>query len=166
VEPLREAWRSEHAIVSDRRVVAVTSSGGVLLDMLALLGRLEPLEVRWVAVPMADTRASLEGNAVTWVRELTTRTPLGVLRALPRAIAELRRWRPDAVISAGTGVAVPYFVAARRLGIRSAFLETYNLRGRAGAAARACGALATVVLVQHATQLREHRRALLVGALY
>ena len=152
--------------MSDRRVLAVSSAGGVMLDMLALLDRLEPAQVRWVAVPMADTRAGLDGAEVVWTSELTANSPLGVLRALPRALRELRRFRPDALISAGTGVAVPYFVAARLLRIPSAFLETYNVRGRAGSAARVCGALASVVLVQHKAQLREHRRAKLVGALY
>lgn len=145
--------------------LAVTSPGGVLLDTRVVAGALEA--VRWVAVRAVDTEAELAGEDVTWVDEVDGSRPASWLRGLRAAWADLRRRRPAVIVSAGTGVAVPWFVAGRALGIRTVWIETWNLVGREqGLAASVCSRLATSVAVQRAERLLVHRRAVLVGELY
>ena len=67
--------------------------------------------------------------------------------------------RQRQVVSAGTGVAVPVFVAARSRGVTSWWVETHNLVGRPGLAARVCGAMAARVSVSY-THLRAHETVL------
>ena len=78
----------------------------------------------------------------------------------------LRRADPDVVVSAGTGVAIGFFVAARARRIPSLWLETLNLVGDPGLASRICSRLASRVLIQRPDQRERSRRTVLVGELY
>jgi UDP-N-acetylglucosamine:LPS N-acetylglucosamine transferase len=78
----------------------------------------------------------------------------------------LRRERPDVIISAGTGVAVGVFLAARVLRIPALWLETFNMVDAAGSASKICCRLAALVLVQRPSLVGTRPRAVLIGELY
>jgi UDP-N-acetylglucosamine:LPS N-acetylglucosamine transferase len=149
-----------------RRLLLVSSSGGVLLDVMALHPWWEHQQVHWVAVDAPDTRDVLAANDVTWAEELSASHPMKAVRNVPAALALLRRKRISLVVSAGSGVAVPYFLAARLAGIPAWWVETLNVVGRPGLAARLCAGVAQCVVVQHSHLLAHHRRAVYVGELY
>lgn len=153
-------------VAGGRRILLVSSSGGVLLDLVALRPWWSRHEVSWVAVPAQDTAELLDGQRVTWSPELTAREPLAVARATAVARRHLVRERVDLVVSAGTGVAVPYFLAARLTRTPAWWVETLNVVQGAGIAARLCARLSELVVVQHGHQLADHPRALHVGELY
>ena len=150
----------------ERRILLVSSSGGVLLDLLGLRPWWSRHDVSWVAVPAPDTREVLSGERVTWAEELTPRQPLTLARSVVAAREHLRRDRIDLVVSAGTGVAVPYFLAARWTGVSAWWVETLNVVAEAGIAARICARAGDLVLVQHTSMLSDYPRALFVGELY
>jgi hypothetical protein len=154
------------ADTSSKSYLLVSSSGGVLLDLLALRPWWSTQDVHWIAVRADDTEQVLAGMPITWVEELRPRRPLAVLRAVLTARRRLRAGHVDAVVSAGSGVAVPWFVAARLCGVPSLWLETLNVIGRPGLAARCCARLATSVVVQHPHLMARHTRAVHVGELY
>lgn len=146
-----------------QRVLLVSSSGGVLLDLLGLRPWWQRHETTWVAVRAADTTIALAGLAVTWQRD-----PNGWPQLPPaiwRALRLLRRDRPDLIVSAGRGLAVPYFLAARLRGIPTVWLETLTQTEPPVGAARLCTRLARTVLVQRPTRVYAHKRAVLVGEL-
>lgn len=146
-------------------VLAVTSPGGVVLDTRAVVEALGG--GRWVAVRAADTTAVLADADVTWVDEVALDRPGSWLRGLRAAWRDLRRRRPDLLVSAGTGIAVPWFAVARVLGVRCVWIETWNLVGEEqGRAAGLCSRLATSVAVQRPERLAVHRRAVVLGELY
>ncbi|MEJ7583627.1 MAG: hypothetical protein WKF43_05935 [Acidimicrobiales bacterium] len=147
-------------------ILLVTSSGGVLLDLLALRPWWEKHDRRWVAVAAMDTEALLADESVEWTDELEPGQWRLLLTATVASGRLLQRSRPDVVISAGTGVALPWFLAARALGISRLWLETLNLVGEPGRAARSCARLATRTLVQKPALVRTRRRAVLLGELY
>lgn len=149
-----------------KRYMLISSSGGVLLDLLALRPWWSERDVRWVAVRADDTEQVLAGLPVTWVPELRPRHPFAVLSAVLDARRRLRTEGIDAVVSAGSGVAVPWFLAARWCGVPALWLETFNVIGRPGLAARLCARLATSVVVQHPHLLGRHDRAVYIGELY
>ena len=148
------------------RVLLVSSSGGVLLDLLALKPWWSRHDVSWVAVRAEDTAALLSGQRVHWEREQSAHRPLGVLGAVMRSLQVLRLERPDVIISAGTGVAVGVFLAARVLRIPALWLETFNIVDTSGSASKVCGRLAGAVLVQRSSLLGARPRAVLIGELY
>lgn len=136
------------------------------MDLLALRPWWSRHDASWVAVPGPDTREVLAGERVTWAEELTPRQPLALIRAVLVARRHLREHRIDLVVSAGTGVAVPYFIAARLSGVRAWWVETLNVLEGGGIAARVCARTGDLVLVQHSTMLGDYPRALFVGELY
>src|SRR3954447_4077090 len=105
-----------------RRILLVSSSGGVLPDLLALEPWWGRYDVVWVAVPALDTRELLAPYPVRWTRELPAARPDRVLAAVPAARSSLRRERIDIVVSAGSGVAVPWFLAARTTGVQAVWV--------------------------------------------
>lgn len=144
----------------------MSSTGGVLLDLLALRPWWSRHDASWVAVPGPDTREVLAAERVTWADELTPRQPLALIRAVLEAREHLRTNRIDLVVSAGTGVAVPYFIAARLTGVPAWWVETLNVLAGGGIAARICARAGDLVLVQHSDMLGDYPRALFVGELY
>lgn len=170
------SWRADavpHAAAlhpaADRpryQVLLVSSSGGVLLDLLALRPWWSAHGRSWVAVQAPDTAALLSGERVCWQPEQSAGRPAGVLIAAVRALRILRRERPDVIVSAGSGVAVGIFVAARVMRVPALWLETFNLVGPPGAASRICGRLAAAVLIQRPSLAASRRRAVLLGELY
>ena len=147
-------------------MLLVSSSGGVLPDLLALRPWWGRYDASWVAVNAPDTRELLAGELVRWTPELCPGRPDQVLAAVPAARAALRASRVDLVVSAGSGVAVPWFLAARTAGVRAVWVETFNIVDRAGLAARLCARLASQVVVQRPHLLARHRRAVDVGELW
>lgn len=148
----------------------ISSSGGVLLDVLALAPWWEHHTVRWVSVDAEDTRDVLTGYDVAWCSELRPALRLSfaveTARACHFAWRALRRPPRALVVSAGSGVAIPWFAAAWIARVPRVWVETFNVRGRPGLAARLCARLASTVVVQHPELMAKHRRALYVGELY
>jgi hypothetical protein len=147
-------------------LLLVSSSGGVLLDLLALAPWWRQHRPTWAVVRAMDTESALRNYDVCWIQEC----PAGQLSRLPaafvRAIALLRRVRPEVVVSAGAGAAVPFFLAARLCRIPSVWISTLNVVDNPGRADRLCSRLASAVLVQRESLLRTHPRAIVIGELY
>lgn len=149
-----------------RRLLIVSSSGGVVLELMALRPWWSRHDVRWAAVRDYDTAFLLADQPVTWLPDLSARRPLALIPALLRARRLLRSQRPDLIVSAGSGPAIPFFLLARLDGIPTFWVATLNVLSKPGASARICGKLAERVLVQRPEQLTGHPSALVVGELY
>jgi hypothetical protein len=147
-------------------VLLVSSSGGVLLELLALHPWWSRHHVAWAAVRAADTESLLAECQVAWLPELAAGRPIALLPALLRARRILRRVKPDLIVSAGSGPAIPFFVLAAAQGIPTFWISTLNVSGKAGISARLCARLASRVLVQRPVQREMHPGAVLVGELY
>ena len=83
------------------RVLLVSSSGGVLLDLLALRPWWSSHDVVWVAVRAPDTEIALAGRRVHWRTEPAAATGLRVIPAAWRALRLLRAERPDVIVGMG-----------------------------------------------------------------
>jgi hypothetical protein len=147
-----------------RRVLLVSSSGGVLLDLLALRPWWQLHDTSWVAVRAADTEVALAGQTVYWQPELPLASRLRALPSAVRAVRLLRRVRPEVILSAGGGVAVGAFLAARLLRIPTVWIETLNQVGPPSGAGRLCARMAGSVVVQRET--RAGLGTVLIGELF
>jgi len=81
------------------------------------------------------------------------------------AATVLRQERPSLVVSAGAGVAVPFFVAAWTMGIPTVFIEVYDRVDTPTMTGRLCGPFTTRRIVQWQSQLDFYPDAHLVGPL-
>jgi UDP-N-acetylglucosamine:LPS N-acetylglucosamine transferase len=92
-------------------------------------------------------------------------SPFRILGTFWRVLRILRRERPHLVISTGAGIAVPGFLAAKLLGIRTIYIESYARVESLSLAGRVCYHLADRFLVQHARLASRRPRAVYVGAI-
>lgn len=147
------------------RVLLVCSSGGHLAQLVALRPWLDGVRTRWVTFPTEDARSQLAGERVVDAYHPTTRNVVNLLRNTVLAWRELRRARPDVVLSTGAGVAVPFFVLARLLGVPTVYIEVYDRLDSPTLTGRLCRPFTTRMLVQWEEQRHLYRGAEVVGTL-
>jgi UDP-N-acetylglucosamine:LPS N-acetylglucosamine transferase len=108
------------------RLVLVASSGGHLAHLLWLRPWWELHERRWVTFRTPDAEEALVGEAVTWAWHPTNRHLGNLARNTAQAARELVRAPPDCVVSVGAGVALPWLLLARAMGVATVHLEVYD----------------------------------------
>ena len=129
-------------------VLLACSSGGHLLQLLALREVWEPYERVWVTDDRSDTRSLLEGEPVVFAYWPTSRT----IRTLPRnftlAWRVVRRVRPAVVLTTGASTAVPFAWLARLHGARIVYVETLTRIDQPSLTCRLLAPIADRVYVQ------------------
>jgi hypothetical protein len=148
------------------RVLLVSSPGGVFRDLMALQPWWSRHERVWAVVRASDTESLLTDESVYWIDERSITRPLGVVPGALDALRILRREQPSLVVSAGSGPAVGFFVAARLLNVATLWLSTLNVVQTPGVTARICSRLASIVLLQQPDLLATHKRGIVIGELY
>jgi UDP-N-acetylglucosamine:LPS N-acetylglucosamine transferase len=150
---------------STRPVLLVSTQGGHLAQMLALREWWSTREHLWVCPETEDVVDRLAGERVIRSYSPTTRNVVNLVRNVGLAARVLRRERPSLVVSAGAGVAVPFFVVAWLLRIPTAFIEVYDRVDTPTLTGRLCGPFTTRRIVQWQSQLEFYPDARLVGPL-
>ncbi len=151
---------------TDGRILLVSSSGGVLLDLLALAPWWRQYDRAWAVVHAVDCESALAGERLHWIRDCSATRRWGLGPGFVDAWRILRQERPGLIVSAGSGPAVPYFLLARPLGIPTFWLSTINLVSTPGLAARICSRLASNVLLQRESMRAAHPDGIVIGELY
>jgi UDP-N-acetylglucosamine--N-acetylmuramyl-(pentapeptide) pyrophosphoryl-undecaprenol N-acetylglucosamine transferase len=104
----------------------VASTGGHLKELHHLRDRLAGIEppYSWVTFDTEQSRSLLADEEVDFVPFVGGRDPRNVARNLGHARRIIHRRRPDAVVSTGSAVALPYFLHARARGLPCHFIES------------------------------------------
>lgn len=158
VAPASSAWPG--------RALLVCSSGGHLVQLMKLRTWWGDRDRRWVTFPGEDSASLLAGEQQLEAFHPTTRNLPNALRNLRLAVRTLRAYRPDVVVSTGAGVAVPFFLVARLLGIRTVYLEVYDRIDLPTVSGRLCYPLADLFLLQWPEQQRFYRRGVVIGSVF
>lgn len=145
------------------KVALVSSSGGHLLQLHQLKPWWEKHDRHWVTFPTPDARSLLAAERVSWAYYPTTRNVPNLLRNLILAWRLLRRRRPDVIVTTGAGVALPFFVVARLLGVKTVYLEVFDRIDLPTVTGRLCNPLTDLFLVQWEEQQRLYPRAEVIG---
>lgn len=149
----------------NERVLLVTTQGGHLAQLLALKTWWADHERVWVAPETPDVADRLGGERVVSSYSPTTRNLFNLVRNFVLAVRLLRRERPALVVSAGAGVAVPFFLVAWLMRIPTVFIEVYDRVDTATMTGRLVGPFTTRRIVQWDQQLDVYPDARLVGPL-
>ena len=147
------------------RIVLVCSSGGHLRQLYQLRPWWTKHERLWVTFQKADSVSLLAGEQVAWAYHPTTRNLRNLVRNLFLAWRLLRRYRPRVVVSTGAGVAFPFFIVARLLGMKTIFVEVYDRIDLPTLSGRLCYPLSNLFLLQWEEQRHLYRRGHVVGPL-
>ena len=153
----------DDAVTERLQLLLVCSSGGHLAQLAALQPWSRDHDRHWVCFDTPEAVSLLRDEQVSWAYHPTTRNVVNLVRNLGLAWRVLRRERPDVVISTGAGVAVPFFVLARMLGISTIYLEVYDRIDTPTLTARLCRPFTDRMLVQWPEQQRLYAGAHVVG---
>lgn len=146
------------------RVLLACSPGGHLQQMLALEPAWRGAERSWVTLPSADVGSLLKDEAVVLAHGPTNRSLANLLRNLAVAWRVLRQTRPDAILSTGAGLAVPFFLVGKLLGIRLVYVESVTRTDVLSLSGRLVYPLADRFFVQWPEAARRRKRAEYAGA--
>ena len=146
-------------------ILFVGSSGGHLAQLLALQPWWADRARHWVTFRTADAESLLEHESVTWAHYPTTRNLPNLLRNAVLAVRVLQRHPPDAIVSTGAGVALPFFVLGWLRGVPTVYIEVYDRIDSRTLTARLCRPFTSALLVQWDEQRRLYPHAQVVGTL-
>ena len=105
-------------------LLLVCSTGGHLLQLVALREAWEPFTRTWVTFDKSDARSLLRDERVTYAHGPTNRSLKNLLRNLVLAWRVVGEVRPRAVVTTGAGVAVPFAWVARLRGASVVYVES------------------------------------------
>jgi len=145
-------------------ILLVCSPGGHLLEMRELAPVWEGEEVSWVTLPGADVDDLLRGEDVTLAHGPTNRSIRKLLQNIVLAWREVRRRRPDAILSTGAALAVPFFIVGKLHRIRLVYVESLTRTSSLSLSGRLVYPLADEFFVQWPNATKR-RRARYVGSL-
>jgi beta-1,4-N-acetylglucosaminyltransferase len=147
------------------KALLVCSSGGHLGQLYRLRPWWNRHERVWVTFGHPQAESLLRGERVVLAFAPTTRNIPNAMRNLRLAIKVIRAERPDVVISDGAGVAFPFFLVARLLGVRTVYLEVYDRISRPTLTGRLCYPLSSLFLLQWPEQAISYPRGKVIGSL-
>lgn len=148
-----------------RSALLVASSGGHLTQLVSLQPWWRTRDRVWVTFATEDARSRLKDERVFWAYRPTTRNLVNLVRNLGLALRVFREARPDVVVSNGAGVAFPFFVVARVLGVPTVYVEVFGRLDSPTLTGRLCRPFSTLFLAQWEEQLQFYPKAVVIGRL-
>jgi len=142
----------------------VATPGGHLAQLQLLAPCFESFDRRWVSVdhPSVD----VGDDSLVLAHGPTTRNIANLLRNAVVAWREIRAVKPDIIVSTGAGLAVPFFVIGRLLGVRTVFLEVYDRIDSRTLTGRLVKPFSSAFMVQWPEQRQVYGGGTVVGELY
>jgi beta-1,4-N-acetylglucosaminyltransferase len=157
---------TDRAVEASAPVLLVASNGGHLLQLLQLADAWPAERRRWVTFDKPDARSLLAAEDVTYAHHPTNRNLKNLIRNALLAIRTIRRLRPAAVVTTGAGVAVPFCYAARLLGARVVYIESFSRISEPSLTGRLVHPVAHRFFVQWPELQPRFRKAEYVGACF
>jgi UDP-N-acetylglucosamine:LPS N-acetylglucosamine transferase len=147
------------------KIMLVCSAGGHLAQLYRLRPWWERHGRTWVTCrgPQAESLLASENWAAAFFP--TTRSLPNTIRNIGLAVRLIRAERPDVLVSDGAGVAFPFFLTARALGVRTVYLEVYDRISRPTLTGKLCYPFTDLFLLQWPEQAASYPRGKVIGCL-
>ena len=140
-------------------LLLVCTTGGHLLQMLALRPVWEARTRVWVTHENSDATSILQAERVVYAYSPTTRNLPNLVRNFRLAWRVVSRERPKLLITTGAGVAVPFAWVARLRGARIVYVESVTRIESLSLSAKLVAPIAERLYVQWPELAGAHRRA-------
>jgi UDP-N-acetylglucosamine:LPS N-acetylglucosamine transferase len=108
------------------KILLVCNPGGHFATMQSLRKFWSAHQREWVTYERFDTLQLRDKEQVHWVIKQEAREVWRAFANFGKALAILRRSRPELIVSTGAGLAVPFVLAGKLLGIKSVFIESIS----------------------------------------
>lgn len=135
-------------VANQADVLLVCSSGGHLMQMLALREAWGSYSHVWVTFDKSDARSLLRDETVVFAHWPTNRSMKNLIRNTLVAWRTLRSVRPNVVLTTGAGVAVPFAWVARLRRIPVVYIESFTRVERPSLSCRLIAPVADRVYAQ------------------
>jgi len=106
------------------KIALIASSGGHLFQLYSLKEFWSDKEHFWVSFPTEDANNMLSDEKFYRAYYPTNRNLINLVKNFFLAFKILRKEKPDAIISTGAGVAVPFIIAGHIIGVKTLYLES------------------------------------------
>jgi beta-1,4-N-acetylglucosaminyltransferase len=115
---------SEATAQAQTDLLLVCSTGGHLVQLVALREAWEPFTRTWVTFDKSDAQSLLRAERVRFAHGPTNRNIKNLLRNLVLAWRVVGEVRPKLMLTTGAGVAVPFAWIARLRGAKVVYVES------------------------------------------
>jgi UDP-N-acetylglucosamine:LPS N-acetylglucosamine transferase len=129
-------------------IILACSSGGHVLQLLALREAWQEFDHAWVTDDQADTRSLLAGERVTYVYGPTARNVVTLCKNVALAWRVIRKARPRVLLTTGAATAVPFAWVARLHGAKVVYVESLTRIDSPSLSCRLIAPVASRVYVQ------------------
>jgi beta-1,4-N-acetylglucosaminyltransferase len=146
------------------KICIICSSGGHLLKSHYLKPWWGKHDRFWVTKNDLFSTSLLELEKTYWGYFPEQRNILNFFRNLVLAIKILTKERPDVLFSTGAGIAPPFFIIAKLLGIKTIFMETFIFIPKATLSGRMLYHFSDLFIVQHPDLLKKYSKAKYLGS--
>lgn len=147
-------------------VLLVCSTGGHLLQLVALREAWEGRTRAWVTFDKSDARSLLRGEPVAFAYGPTNRNIPNLLRNLRLARRLVAELRPKIVVTTGAGVAVPFAWIARLRGAKVVYVESFTRIDGPSLSCRMIAPVAARIYAQWPELADSYRRATYRGNVF
>jgi len=106
------------------KIMLIASSGGHLYELYSLRDFWIDKDRTWICFSGQDSRHLLADEKVFWAYSPTNRNIKNLIKNFFLALRLLHKEKPDALLSTGAGVAVPFILAGKILGKKTLFIES------------------------------------------
>ncbi|HEU5141803.1 MAG TPA: UDP-N-acetylglucosamine--LPS N-acetylglucosamine transferase [Solirubrobacterales bacterium] len=142
---------------SPQRLLLVCSPGGHLLQLFRLEGAWRDCERSWVTLDSADVRYLLAEERTHLAKGPTNRSLKALLANVRLAWRLVRSERPEAILSTGAALALPFFLVGKLFGARLIYVESLTRIHGLSLTGRLVYPLADAFFVQWPTTTRLRR---------
>ena len=106
------------------KLALIASSGGHLFQLSSLEEFWRGKNYFWVSFKTEDASYLLKDEKVYWAHFPTNRNIKNLIKNLFLAFKIIRKEKPDAIISTGAGIAVPFILIGKLFKIKTLYLES------------------------------------------
>jgi len=147
------------------KICLICSTGGHFYQVWQLKEWWSKYEHFWITFNRIDTKAKLKGDRVYYGNFPENRSLINALKNLLLAFRLLKKERPDIIFSTGAGIAPPFYLVGKLLGIKLIFLETASFIGIPTLSGRLVYHFCDSFLVQHKQSKKFYPKAEMHGGL-
>jgi beta-1,4-N-acetylglucosaminyltransferase len=155
--------------MTNKKILAICSSGGHLFQLFTLLKALKiesfPTTI-WICFDKSDARSILKNQKVYWAHYPTNRNIKNLLKNFILAIRVFKTKPPDLLISTGAGVAVPFYIIAKLLRIKTIYIESFARKNDLSLTGKIIYLLVDHLFVQSETIESKYKKAKYNGTIY
>jgi len=145
-------------------ILLACSSGGHLLQLLALRPAWSGYTCAWVTDDTPDARSLLAKEDVVYAHGPTARSIRNLLRNALLARSLIRRRRPRLIVTTGAALAVPFAWVGRAMNVPVVYVESLTRIDSVSVSCRLAAPAATRLYVQWPELTTKVRRSVYAGA--